>query len=159
MSELIYTLSQPFKVKGRRKLGIKEFIFTLTLDLKWFNPTEAKAIVQIGLENELLKREGETLIACFDPTQVNPPIDFKPTAKLLTTGKQTLFEKILDQIIIQTGIEKRELIAAINKNQDTLSKLVEINVSALIVGIEHGADIKDLIETAYQELTDPNPPI
>jgi len=156
MSELIYAVAQPFKVKGRRKLGIKEFIFTLTLDLKWFNPKDAKALVQIGVENELLKQEGESLIACFNPAQVNPPIDFKPTAKLLTTSKQTLFERILDQIIIQTGMNKRELIAAINKNQDELSKLVEINVSALIVGIEHGADLKNLIETAYHELTEPD---
>jgi len=156
MSELIYAVAQPFKAKGRRRLGIKEFIFTLTLDLKWFNPKEAKVLVQIGVENELLREDGESLIACFDPAQVNPPIDFKPTAKLLTTGKQTLFERILDQIIIQTGMNKRELIAAINKNQDELSKLVEINVSALIVGIEHGADLKDLIDTVYQELTDPN---
>ncbi len=158
MSELLYAVAQPFKAKGREKLRIKEFIFTLTLDLKWFSPQEAKTLMQIGIENELLKREDdESIIACFNPARINPPIDFKPSAKVLKIGKQTLFERILDQIMVQTGIGRRELIAAINKNQERLFKLIEINVSALIIGMEHGAKLESLIEKAYQELTKPQP--
>jgi hypothetical protein len=152
MSDLIYTTAQPFKIKGRKTLKTTEFIFTLVLDLKWFKPAEAKALLQTAVNNGLITQEGENVTANFDPTQVNPPLDFKPTTDLLAPFEESLFERILERIILATGEDKRRIIAAINQNQERLFKLVDINVSALIIAVEKNVEVSDLIDAACEEI-------
>jgi hypothetical protein len=49
-------------------------------------------------------------------------------------------------------MEKRRVIALINKKHDELSKLVEIEVSAILVALEHSIALDNLIEEEYKAL-------
>jgi len=152
MNDLIYTVVQPFKIKGERSIKTKEFILSLVLDLKWFKPAEAKSVLSTAVNNGLLQQKGDLVTVNFDLTQVNPPFDFKPTTEIITTAEESLFEKIIERIIVNTGEDKRKIIAAINQNQKKLSRLVDINVSALIIAVENDVEVSDLINAAYHEL-------
>jgi len=151
MSDLTYTVSMPFKRKGKDALKDTEFILALSLDLKWFNPEQAKIILSEAQKSGLLKREGEMVRPSFDISGIEIPSGFKPEPANLP--KKPIFDRIIERIIAGTGIEKRKVIAMINKKQEELSKQVEIEVSAILVAVENGVMVDDLIDEEYKALT------
>lgn len=149
MSDLTYTVSMPFKRKGKDALKDTEFILALSLDLKWFNPEQAKMVLNDAQRSGLLKREGEMVRPSFDISSIEIPSGWKP----VTLEKKTIFDMIIERIILGTGIEKRKVIAMINKKQEELSKQVVIEVSAILVAVENGVMVDDLIDEEYAALT------
>ncbi|PWB54749.1 MAG: DUF2240 domain-containing protein [Candidatus Methanoperedenaceae archaeon] len=148
MSDLTYTVSMPFKRKGKDAMKDMEFILALSLDLKWFNPEQAKIILSEAQKSGLLKREGDLVRPTFDISGIEIPSGFKPELE-----KMPIFDRIIERIIAGAGIDKRKVIAMINKKQEDLSKQVEIEVSAILVAVENGVIVDDLIEEEYKALT------
>jgi len=149
MSDLTYTVSMPFIRKGKDLLKDTEFVLALSLDLKWFNPEQAKTILSDAQSSGLLKREGELVRPSFDISKIEIPSGWKPAVM----EKKTIFDRIIERIILGTGIEKRKVIAMINKKQEELSKLVVIEVSAILVAVNNGVMVDDLIDEEYAALT------
>lgn len=149
MSELTYTVSMPFKRKGKEALKDMEFVMALSMDLKWFTPDQAKSVLAEAQISGLLKRDGELVRPSFDISKIEIPSGFKPVA----IEKKTVFEKVIERIITSTGIEKRKVVSMINKKQEELSKQVVIEVSAMLVAIENGVMVDDLIDEEYAALT------
>ncbi len=150
-SDLTYTASMPFLRKGKDALKESEFVLALSIDLNWFTPEQAKNVLNIAEKSGLLKREGDIIHPAFDVSGVNIPSGFKPEPGAF--DKKTLFDMVTDRIISGTGIEKRKVIALINKKQEELSKMVVIEVSAILVAIDHGIMVDDLIKEEYAALT------
>ena len=151
MSELTYTVSMPFKRKGKEQLKDMEFVMALSMDLKWFTPEQAKSVLAEAQKSGLLKREGELVKPSFDISKIEIPSGFKPQTVVIE--KKTVFEKVIERIITSTGIEKRKVISMINKKQEELSKQVVIEVSAILVAIENKVLVDDLIDGEYAALT------
>src|SRR4030067_3279869 len=110
MSDLTYTVSMPFKRKGKDALKDMECILALSLDLKWFNPEQAKNILNDAQNSGLLIREGEFVHPSFDISKIEIPSGWKPVIgenKTIIENK-TIFDRIIDRIIQGTGIEKRK---------------------------------------------------
>ena len=151
MSELTYTVSMPFKRKGKEQLKDMEFVMALSMDLKWLTPEQAKSVLAEAQISGLLKREGELVRPSFDISKIEIPSGFKP--QTIAIEKKTVFEKVIERIITSTGIEKRKVVSMINKKQEELSKHVVIEVSAILVAIENGVLVDDLIDEEYVALT------
>ncbi|MDD5473213.1 MAG: DUF2240 family protein [Candidatus Methanoperedens sp.] len=149
-SDLTYTVSMPFLRKGKETLKESEFVLALSIDLNWFTPDQAKIVLAEAEKSGLLKRNGEMVSASFDISGVNIPSGFKPQQGIFE--KKTLFERIIERITSGTGMDKRKAIALINKKQEELAKMVVIEVSAILVAIEHGILVDDLIEEEYAAL-------
>ena len=156
-SDLIYTASMPFLRKGKDALKDSEFVLALSIDLNWLTPDQAKIVLSEAEKSGLLKRNGEMVSAAFDISGVKIPSGFKPQQGIF--DKKTLFDRVIDRIISGTGIEKRKVIALINKKQEELSKMVVIEVSALLVAIDHGIMVDDLIKEEYEALIPLSPRI
>ena len=152
MSDLTYTITMPFKIKGKDALKESELVLALSIDLNWFPPEQAKSIVKDAEKAGLLKRDGELIRPSFDLNSVQIPNGFKPNAGV---EKKSIFERIVERIISGNGMEKRKVIALVNKKQEELSKLVEIDVSAILVAMELGVPVDDLIEEEYASLINP----
>ncbi|MCX9083844.1 MAG: DUF2240 family protein [Candidatus Methanoperedens sp.] len=150
MSDLTYTVSMPFKRKGKEKLKDMEFVMALSMDLKWFTPDQARSVLAEAQKSGLLKSEGEFVLPSFDISKIEIPSGFKPETS--TIEKKTVFERVIERIITKTGIEKRKAVSMINKKQEELSKQVVIEVSAILVAIENGVMVDDLIEEEYSDL-------
>ncbi|MFA4957595.1 MAG: DUF2240 family protein [Candidatus Methanoperedens sp.] len=151
MSELTYTISMPFKRKGKEQLKDMEFVMALSMDLKWFTPEQARSVLSEAQRSGLLKRDGELVRPSFDLSKIEIPSGFKP--QTVAIEKKTVFEKVIERIITSTGIEKRKVISMINKKQEELSKQVVIEVSAILVAIENRVLVDDLIDEEYAALT------
>ena len=151
MSELTYTVSMPFKRKGKEQLKDMEFVMALSMDLKWFTPDQARSVLAEAQKSGLLKRDGEFVRPSFDISRIEIPSGFKPETVVIE--KKTVFERVIERIITSTGIEKRKVVSMINKKQEELSKQVVIEVSAILVAIENGVVVDDLIDEEYAALT------
>ncbi len=150
-SDLTYTVSMPFLRKGKDAMKESEFVLALSIDLNWFAPEQAKNVLNQAEKSGLLKREGEMVHPAFDMSKIEIPSGFKPEPGIFE--KKTVFDRIIERIISGTGIEKRKVIALINKKQEELSKMVVIEVSAILVALENGVTVDDLIEEEYAALT------
>jgi hypothetical protein len=152
MTDLIYTVSAPFKRKGKDALKESEIVMALSFDLKWFTPEQAKKVVQEAEKTGLIKREGDIIRPAFELSSVEPPQGFKPDV----LEERSLFDRIIESITVETGMDKRRVIALVNKKQDELSKLVEIEVSAILVALEHGIVMDNFIDEEYKALLNPS---
>jgi hypothetical protein len=150
MSDLIYTVSMPFLRKGTEALKESEFVLALSIDLNWFTPEQAKNVLIQAEKSGILKREGENISPAFDLSGIKIPSGFKPEQGVFE--KKTVFDSIIERIILGTGMEKRKVIALINKKQEGLAKMVLIEVSAILVALENGVRVDDLIEEEYEAL-------
>lgn len=153
-SDLTYTISMPFLRKGKDALKDSEFVLALSIDLKWFNPAQAKNVLKDAENSGLLKREGELVSPAFDISKIEIPPGFRPEPGIFE--KKSIFDRIIDRIILKTGVEKRKVIALINKKHEELAKQVLIEVSAILVALEHGIMVDDLIDEEYGFLINPS---
>lgn len=153
MTDLKYTVSIPFKRKGKDALKESEFVLALSIDLNWFSPDQARNVVREAEKAGLIKREGDIISPTFDLSPVETTLNFKPEV----SEEQPLFDRIIERITAETGMDKRKIVALVNKKRDELSKLVEIEVSAILVALEHGVALDNLIDEEYKVLINPLP--
>ena len=138
-------MATPFKKRGKTNLKISDFIFALSLDLKW-GPPEKVALLREAEAEGMVKMEGEMVNAIFDAAAVDVPLGFKPSTE----------EGILDQgirlITSHTGMSRKEVIALANEKQDSLKRLVELDGVVLLIAREMGIDVCELATIAYENL-------
>ena len=139
-------MATPFKKRGKKSMKISDFIFALSLDLKWGSPEKVRALLREAEAEGMVRMDGEMVSAEFDLEGVDVPLGFKPSTE----------EGILDQgirlITSQTGMSRKEVIALANEKQDSLKKLVELDAVVLLLAREMGIDVHDLAIKAYDNL-------
>lgn len=142
MSELEQAVAQLFRQKGKPLLSEKEFMFSASMDLRWFSPKESEALMQRCIDAGLILRTAEGLKPNFDYENVDVPLSFKPGKKILEVEKN-LFTDIVAKIMAEKGLDKKTVIAKINEKQETLN--VAIEVIALIVANECEVDVAEFV--------------
>ena len=139
-------VATPFKKRGKSSLKISDFIFALSLDLKWGPPEKVRSLLREAEAEGMVKMDEQMVDALFDPAAVEVPLGFKPSTE----------EGILDQgirlLTSHTGLRRKEVIAAANEKQDSLKKLVELDAVVLLLAREMGIDVGELAGQAYQNL-------
>lgn len=144
--EKAYLVAAPFKKRGKDSLKISDFIFSLSLDLKWGPPDKVRALLREAEAEGLVSMEGEIVHASHDTFAVEIPLGFKPSAD------DGILEKGIRLIIAKTGMSKKEVIALANDRQDSLKGLVDLEAVVLLVAREQGIDVSTLASESYQNL-------
>ena len=160
-----------FRKKGK-VTSISEFVFALSLDLKWFSPDQAESVLANVELRELVRITGEVVEPLFDIHSVEIPIDFRPDQSIMdreersidaTAGKgEALLEEteeasdegtVIDQVVEQlSGVKsKQEVIRLINDAQERLG-IVETDAVALLVARTCGIDVSGMIDEVYDRL-------
>ena len=142
-------VAAPFRDRGRSRLGEGEFVVALSLDRDWFSPDQAKRLVDVAAGRGLLSREGDDLVAEFDPSSVTVPDGFVPDESVLR--EQSTFERVLSALV-DAGMEKQAAVAAINDRQRELG--VTIEAAAVLYARRRGVAIGDAADRALATLTD-----
>ncbi|MFP4545845.1 MAG: DUF2240 family protein [Methanomassiliicoccales archaeon] len=151
MDNLKRVVAMVFKRKGKGVLTEKEFVFSASIDFRWFTPKEAQRLLERGIEGKLLVRTNGFVKPSFDYKEVEIPMDFKPDKEILDAGEEVpLFPRILNRISEATGSQKREVVARINKMQERLE--VDIEVAALTIAREMDVEMGDLISPVEEEI-------
>lgn len=151
MEELRRSLAYLFQRKGKNVLSEKELIMSVSMDLGWFSPDDAKRLIDVGLELKLLTKGSEGLSPTFEYEALTIPIDFSPTRNILEVESQEpLLLAIVRNIQDKTNQDKTGVMAEINKKQNTLK--VDIEVAAILVAKKYDVDISGFLREVESEI-------
>jgi hypothetical protein len=141
-----------FKNKGKGVLTEKEFVFTASMDHRWFSPKEAQVLLELGIKRGLLTRTEGFVKPTFVFKDIEVPQSFKPCKDILRDiePEVSVFSLILDEVSKSTGQTKRDIVAKINKVQDRLG--VDIEIAALAVAKDSGIDISKFVTNVKKEV-------
>lgn len=139
MSELQKSIAVLYKSKGREDLSEKEFVFSASMDLRWFSPKEAQRLMEAGLTGGYLERRDGRLVPTFDFSDVSVPLDYKPPKEALDEVSKKhadLFTEIVEAIVKARSVPKREVVSRVNREQEMLG--IDIEPAALLVASTYG---------------------
>lgn len=137
----------PFRDEGRDRVGEGAFVVALSLDRDWFSPDQAKRVVDVAAGRGLIERDGNDVIAQFDPAEVTVPEEFVPDESVLR--EQSAFERVLDGVVA-AGVEKQAAVAAINDRQRELG--VTLEAAAVLYARRRGVDVSEAAERVLRDL-------
>ncbi len=151
MNQLKQTIAFLFKRKGEELLSERELLFSLSMDLHWFPPDESKKIIDNALELKLLVKTENNLKPNFDYRKTELPADFKPGRDILGY-KEDVFLRIVNEISEKTGMDKKNVVAEINRHQDRID--VEIEAVALLLARKYNLDISKFLDDVEKIITE-----
>jgi hypothetical protein len=148
-SESEIVISFLYKRSGKTQLSFSEIYLTLSMDLNWFTPEDAKSFVNNALKQKYLIKKGEALQPNFDYVKIVVPVGFNPTKKVFE-GKENIkneeseaniLDKIIKRIFEKTNIDKIQIKNKINSisNEKNITK----EVAAILIGKEHNINLDD----------------
>lgn len=143
MNQLKQTIAFLFRRKGKDVLSEKEFSLSLSMDMHWFSPKESSKLIEKALSSKLLIKTEKGLKPNFDYRSVETPAGFKPSKDILEY-KDDMFLSILNEVSEKTGMDKKKIIAEINRCQDELN--VEIESVALLLARKYNLDISKFLD-------------
>ncbi|MDJ1431690.1 DUF2240 family protein [Halostagnicola sp. A-GB9-2] len=141
-------IAAPFVQDGSAQLRENEFVVSLSLDRDWFSPDQAKRLIDVATQEDLLVRDGNDLELTYDPATVSIPDEFVPDEDILT--ERSAFERVLDALVAE-GTEKHEAVGAINTLQQELG--ITIEAAAVVYARREGIDVSELVPVARNALT------
>lgn len=143
-----------FRRKGTDSLTEREFVFSASMELRWFSPKEAQRLLDLGLTGGYLKRKNGGVSPTFDCSAVDVPLDYKPGQEIFENARKKnadLFSEIVDKIVRTKSVPKREVVSRVNKKQELLG--IDVEPAALLVLSDYGLSVESaFIERATEEI-------
>ena len=153
MDELKFTVAAFFRNKGKNVVTEAEFVNGISLDLRWVAPSEAVRVPVLLVNKGYLKKEGEYLRPAFDVQTVDVPLNFRPSAEMFKvplTNAPKRPEGVLSDLMDMAdalGIGKKDFVVSVNAIQKRIN--VDIEIAALVLLGEKGADVSEHIDASY----------
>jgi hypothetical protein len=148
MNELQKSIAVLYKSKGKTELTEREFVFSASMDMRWFSPKDAQRLMEAGLTGGFLEKKDGGLVPTFDWAGTEVPIDYRPSRAALDEGRKRsadLFTEIVEKIVKTKSVPKREVVSRVNKKQEMLG--IDIEPAALLVASSYGVQF----ESAFLE--------
>ncbi|MGQ9582666.1 MAG: DUF2240 family protein [Thermoplasmatota archaeon] len=153
--ELRSAVALIFRRKAKDVLTDREFVFSASMDLRWFNYSDAMKLLEAALEKGLLRRDGRAVRPTFDHRALELPAAFRPSPGLLRAAPKppgSLLMRAVDMVAARTGRDAPAVLAAVNRRRAELG--VEPEVAALLLAREEGVDIAPLLDEAERVVRD-----
>lgn len=154
MTDLQRSIALLFRRKGKGFLSEKEFVFSASMDLRWFSPKDAQRLLDIGLTGGYLEKKNGSIFPTFDTSSVEVPLDYKPSKEIfeqLPKRQQDIFSEIVDRIVKTKSVPKREVVSKVNKKQELLG--IDVEPAVLLVASDYGVCVDgSIIERATSEI-------
>ena len=131
------TIASLFKRKGSEVVPTKQLELLASMELRWFEPKDARALIDHAISNGLLEETENGLKTTFNVQELELPLDFKPPKDLvesLEDEEESLFMQMVNQISITSAQEPKEIIANINEMQEKAKNFFTIETLALLYG-------------------------
>ncbi len=152
MNDIEMTIALLYTKKGRSELTEKEFVFSASMDYRWFTPKGAQKLMEVGLESKLLELKDDMVLPTFDHNTIDIPSGFKPSQDMIkaqVAPKGLLFQMV-DMMSKEKGQSRQDIMAMINKKQKAMD--IDIEVAALVIANEVGMDITEHIDKVEKEI-------
>lgn len=146
-----------FNRSGKSKLSYNEIYLTLSMQLNWFTPDDAKLFINQTIEEDLLKKEKDLLNPNFDYKNIVVPVGFTPSkmvfkekTEIPKKKENELIKKILNILSEKTKVDKKEILSKIKKIEK--EKNITLEVAALLIGKEYNVTLKDYFDEVESSL-------
>jgi hypothetical protein len=83
MSDLETSIAMLFRRKGKESLTEREFVFSASMETRWFSPKEAQKLLDAAITGGYLQKKNGSVFPTFDFSKVEVPLDYKPTKEML----------------------------------------------------------------------------
>lgn len=156
VSEAETIIAFVFKKNGKKELPSSLFYLTLSMDLNWFTPNDAKKFMQHAIKQKLLIKEDDLLTPTFNIGEIEIPLGFVPSKKtipeeeLKEKTEEDVLTKIIKKITKETNISSEELL----KKVSTIEKEKNINpeVAALLIGKEKHIELSEFLDEVKEKI-------
>ena len=147
-----------FKRSGKLKLSFSNLYLTLSMDLNWFTPEDAKDFVNMALNQKLLTKKGEIIQPNFDYNKIVVPIGFTPSKRVFEVKEverhdendEDILNKIVKRLIEKTDYDDLQIIKKINVLAD--EKKITKEVAALLSSKEYDISMEDFFEEIEEKI-------
>jgi hypothetical protein len=140
-----------FKKFGKDALSFSEIYLTLSMDLKWFPPNDAKTFIAEAIKQKLLIKKGELLYPNFHYRNIVIPIEFHPDKNLSLNLKdnhskpsKNIVEIIADQLLQKNPDDYEKIMEKIRCKAEDMQ--ITLDVAALVIAKDYGLPVDDLIK-------------
>lgn len=143
MNDLQKSIALLFTRKGKESLTEREFVFSASMDLRWFSPREAQRLLDAGLSGGYLERRNGSIAPTFDIGNADLPLDYKPGREVLEQAaakqQKDLFIEMVEQIARMKSVPKREVVSKVNRKQEMLG--IDVEPAVLLVAYDYGLNV------------------
>jgi hypothetical protein len=150
-SEIKIIISFLYKRSGKKQMSFSELYLSLSMDLNWFTPDDAKKFLNYSIKNKFLTKIGNLIEPNIDISKVIIPLGFSPSKKIqfIEEAKELGNEEDLLGEIVNSIIERTNL-----TYEDVSEKIINFSkeknlyaeVAALLIAKEYEIDFKALYE-------------
>jgi hypothetical protein len=144
-----------FKRKGKNEVPLRELELLASMELRWFEPNDARKVLEHAISADLLTETESGLKTTFDYNDIEIPIGFKPSKDLLTDladDNESLLIQLVNRICITTGEKPQEIIAELNEKQQKTNEFLTLEVLAILYGKSKSVDIDKFIPVVKSKL-------
>ena len=120
VSESEIVIAFLFKRSGKTVLGSSEFYLTLSMDLNWFTPQQAKDFLKKSIDEGLIIEDAEGIKANFDLMKISVPVGFYPSEKVFegkteikSVKTEDVFDEMVKKIVNKSGLNEEDVIEKI----------------------------------------------
>ena len=150
-----------FKRSGKNELAFSEFYLSLSMDLNWFTPKQAKEFINIALKHKLLIKKDDLIKPNFEYNKTPVPVGFYPSKKEVVEKKEKkpvekpveeedVLKEIVRIVIEKTSLKDQEVLYKIHKIEK--EKNITPEVAALLVGKEHTVYLDDFFKKIEKKI-------
>lgn len=154
-SEIKIIISFLFKRSGKEELTASDLYLSLSMDLKWFSPREAKDFVNSALLKKLLIKKGEYIKPNFDYKKIVVPFNFYPSKQTVEEDKDKVKEEkkgvvklIIEKIIEKAEKDEQNVFDEIREMSN--EKNISLDVAALLISRKYGI----IVRTFFDQIED-----
>ena len=136
-----------FKRSGQSELNFSKLYLTLSMDLDWFTPEEAKIFVDNAIKAGLLVKKDDLLKPNFNFEEIKVPLGFYPSKDLFkekrqvkeSVEKKDVLQEIISEIVKNTKLDVKDV--EVKLNQIAKERNLTPEVAGLLVGKEYDIDL------------------
>jgi hypothetical protein len=145
-----------FKKIGAPKIDFTKLYLTLSMELNWFTPEEAKNFIDNAVKHNLAKKENGAIKPNFDIEKINIPVGFYPSKdlfkdiKIEKVEKKDVLNDMINKIVKELNNDEKTIVKKIRKIEK--EKNLTSEVAALLVGKEYEINLEDFFNDIEKDL-------
>jgi len=159
-SETEIILTFIFKRSGKTEISFTEFYLSLSMDLNWFTPKQAKEFINMAIKDKMLSKKDEKIKPNFDIRTVSVPVGFYPSKKALKEEEkegeivieEDVLKKIIKRISEKTKLDEKKIVEMIKTIER--EKNITPEIAALIMGKEYNVSFEDFLDKTEKKIFD-----
>jgi hypothetical protein len=151
-SEYKIIIAFVFNRAGKKEITFSEFYLTLSMELKWFTPEDAKTFTKNAIKHSLLREEDEQITPNFNIDEIQIPTGFYPSEKIVQQKEfkkeqkqdENILDIIVEKIVEKSNLDKKTITQQIKELEK--EKNITPEIAALLIGKEYNLVFDELLD-------------